>query len=121
MLSHARIPVAGSHSLREACRYWEMRRLPYNLALAAVFVAWLVFGPPLGPVARQDLLALVVLALIANVLYCAAYPLDIAFGRTAWSAAWRRYGRAALWSLGTVLALALESYWIADEIFSRLG
>lgn len=118
-------PPAGDVSrtpasaLREACRYWEMRRLPFNLALAAVFAAWLLCGPPLGPVTAPDLLALLALALAANALHCTAYPIDLALRHR--PAGWHRYGRAVLWSLGTMLALALESYWIADEIIPRLG
>jgi hypothetical protein len=30
--------------LADAIRYWEFRRIPYNLILAAIFVAWVVFS-----------------------------------------------------------------------------
>jgi len=109
------------HVLRDAIGYWEARRLPYNLALAVAFVFWLVFGTRLGPVTRQDLLALVVLAVLANVCYCTAYLVDLPFVSSPWRAGWRRWGRLSLWVAGTLFALVLENYWIADEIYAGVA
>jgi hypothetical protein len=59
----------------EAIRYWEPRRVIYNLVLVAVVVAYFVAG---YPASKQDLttdsiLVLFLLAVVANVAYCAAY------------------------------------------------
>ena len=109
-------------SLSEAAQFWEPQRLAYNLALAAVFAAWvLATWPHFRPAfALIPVLQLGVLALLANVCYCAAYLVDIPIRLSNWSAMhgkfWQR-GRWGLWLLGTVLAIVFENYWIADEIY----
>jgi hypothetical protein len=102
----------------DAIRFWEPRRLVYNFLLAAVVVVWLVttwphFRPALT---LLSLLLLAVLALLANVCYCAAYFVDIPMQRSSLSAVWRRQ-RWGLWLLGTLLAIVLANYWIVDEIY----
>lgn len=110
-------------SFAEAARFWEPRRVIYNLILTAVAVFWVVkTWPHFRPAAfRLDaLLKLSVLALLANVCYSAAYLVD--FGMQ-WSGLWAggsatsSRGRWALWVLGTLLAMLMESYWIMDEIY----
>lgn len=120
-LSRNRFSRGHSHALRDAIGYWEARRLPYNLALAVVLVFWLVFAAGPGPVTRQDLLALVVLAVLANTCYCMAYLVDLSFGSSPWRDGWRRWGRPSLWAAGTIFALVLENYWIADEIYAGIA
>lgn len=102
----------------DAIRFWEFRRLFYNLALAAASIAWLVatwphFRPALTV---NSLLLFSVLALIANACYCAAYLVDIPMQLSALCITWKRY-RWILWLAGTLLALLLTNYWIADEIY----
>ena len=105
-------------SLADAIRFWEPRRLVYNFVLTAVAVVWLVATWPHFRVALtlSSLLFLAILALLANVCYCAAYLVDIPMQRSALSAVWshRRWG---LWLMGTLLAIVVENYWIADEIY----
>jgi hypothetical protein len=57
-----------------------------------------------------------VLALLANLCYCAAYLADLAIQNLLPNFAWNR-SRWAIWSLGTLFAIVLESYWINDEIY----
>jgi len=66
-------------ALSDAIRYWERRRIIYNLALVVVvaveFVAHL-------PASRSELTfatleCLFVLAVLANIAYCAAYVVDV--------------------------------------------
>ena len=102
----------------DAIRYWEPRRLIYNFVLAAVAVAWVVgtwphFRPALTLI---HLLQLSVLALLANVCYCAAYLVDIPMLHSDLSAGWRQR-RWILFLLGTLFAFVFENYWIADEIY----
>ncbi len=108
--------------VRDAARYWEPRRVAYNLALASVALVWLYltwaqFRTAFDP---HSLPALVVLVLIANACYCAGYFPEMVLGRSPFRVAWRRW-RWVVWVAGTLLAIALECYWIADEIHPYLG
>jgi hypothetical protein len=108
--------------LRDAIRYWEPRRIWYNVALTALAGAWLVLTwPHFRPALTLDSLTKVlVLAALANVCYSAAYLVDIPMQLSAASAAWRQW-RWALWLFGTILALLFACYWIADEIYPYVG
>src|ERR1700758_5236515 len=65
--------------LSNAIRYWEPRRLAYNLLLAVVVVIHFVRGLPFSKTVLQfnTLLLLFILAVLANVAYCAAYVPDV--------------------------------------------
>jgi uncharacterized membrane protein YhhN len=102
----------------DAVRFWELRRLIYNFVLLAVVVAWVAgtwphFRPMFEP---QSLLLLAVLALLANACYCAAYLVDIPLQCSPLGAMWKRR-RWTLWLAGTLFAILLANYWIADEIY----
>lgn len=102
--------------LDDALRYWELRRIPYNLVLVAVVIAWAVATRshihwPLWGLA----LALFVLAALANVLYSAAYCVDIFIQRSSFGDLWRRR-RWILWLAGMLLAVALANVWIIGQI-----
>ncbi len=103
---------------KEAVRFWEPRRVIYNLILTAVVVAWVVATWPhfRAILTLQSLLLLSILGLIANICYCAAYVVDIPMQASALSNAWRR-GRWGLWAVGTLCAIIAANYWIADEIY----
>lgn len=101
-----------------AVRFWEPRRVAYNLVLTVVTVTWFLldwrhFLPGLS---LQMLLALLLLALAANFCYCAAYLIDIPLQYSPFRAAWRRR-RWWLWLAGVLLGVVLASYWINDEIY----
>lgn len=105
--------------LRDAARYWEPRRLAYNIVLTFVALLWLlVTWPHFRPVLHNAhyLGSLLVLALIANACYSAAYVVE--FAGQSWSRqeTWHAV-RRILWLTGTLLAIAAETYWIADEIY----
>jgi len=101
----------------QAARFWEPLRIAYNLALVGVVFSWVVatwphFRPALS---FSSLLPMSVLALIANVLYSAAYLVDLPLQQAA-----RKFlgsGRWILWTVGTLFAIVLSSYWIVDEIY----
>ena len=101
-----------------AGRYWEPRRLAYNGALALIALGWLVFTwPHFRPALNLRAAgAIAVLAILANVGYSAIYPVEIAAQLSPARTAWIRW-RFLVWLLGTLFALALEMYWIADEIY----
>ena len=108
----------SSDVLRDSISFWERRRVPYNLVLAAVALAWVIATWPhfRGALTTRHLLALVVLALCANTCYCAAYLIDVPMQAEATRAAWRRKRWMLFWA-GMLLAVLLENYWIADEIY----
>ena len=104
--------------LVDAIRFWEPRRLAYNGVLGAVVVIWLVATWPhfRSALVLSSLRYVAVYALIVNVLYCAAYVGDVFLQVSAAGPVLSRR-RWTLWGLGTVLALIVENYWIADEIY----
>ena len=112
-------PLGPFHGpFADALRYWEPRRLAYNLVLIAVTFAWVAgtwphFRPELT---LSSLPPMAVLALLANVCYCAAYIVDIAMLHSSVASVWGRR-RWILWLVGTLFAILLASYWIVDEIY----
>ncbi|HEX6614052.1 MAG TPA: hypothetical protein VF022_09340, partial [Rhodanobacteraceae bacterium] len=65
------------------------------------------------------LLALAVLAVLANVCYCAAYLVDLPMQLSSHVGAWRRW-RWLLWVFGILFGMALAWYWTGDEILPVL-
>src|SRR5690349_13897584 len=104
--------------LMVAVKFWEPRRLLYNLLLFGVVVSWLVkTWPHFRPaMTLESLVIMTVLALLANVCYCAAYHAEVLIQNAASSAACNRQ-RWAIWVVGTLFAIVFENYWIADEIY----
>ena len=104
--------------LAAAARFWEPRRVLYNLLLFGVVVIWVVKSwPHFRPAMTLESLGIMtVLALLANACYCAAYLAEILIQNATSSAAWNRQ-RWVIWVVGTVLAILFENYWIADEIY----
>ena len=66
--------------LSDAIRYWEIRRFLYNGVLAAIVVVHFVLNLPASKksLSFDWFLLLVVLAVLANVAYCAAYVVAVA-------------------------------------------
>jgi hypothetical protein len=62
-----------------AIRYWEPRRVVYNIVLAAVVGTYYVVAQPASKHAltTDTILVLFLLAVLANVAYCAAYLVDV--------------------------------------------
>jgi hypothetical protein len=116
-------PTAASPSpfrdvITDAIRYWEPRRVGYNLVLAAIVLGWIALTWPhfRSAFIWPSLLALFVLAVLANVCYCAAYLVDIPLQYSAFQTSWRRR-RWALWLIGVAFAGVIAFYWVADEIY----
>jgi hypothetical protein len=117
-------PLTQANSLQfrdlitDAIRYWEFRRVWYNLVLAAIVLGWVVLTWPhfRGAFTWPPLFAIFVLAVLANVCYCAAYLVDVPLQYSAFQNTWRRR-RWALWLIGVTFAGVITFYWIADEIY----
>jgi hypothetical protein len=101
----------------EALRYWEPRRIVYNVALllvvAGVFLAHL-------PAARERLTfetveILFVLAVLANISYCAAHAVDVMVQLSTVRPVWLR-ARWTLFATGVVLAAILSH--LCRQIFA---
>jgi len=107
-----------SVDLRDASRFWEPRRLWYNVVLFLIVVLWVAltwphFRPAMNWVALGKM---TVLALLANLCYCAGYVAEGFIQPLFPQATWRR-ARWAVWTVGILLAILLSNYWIADEIY----
>ena len=111
-------PPPFAEVLGDALGYWEPRRIGYNVILAVIVVGWVMLTWPhfRGAFTWNSLLALFVLAVLANVCYCAAYVVDVPLQYSAFRDRWRRR-RWMLWTLGALLAAAITYYWVADEIY----
>ena len=105
----------------DAVRYWEPRRLVYNLVLIGVTVAWVVatwphFRPALT---LSSLPPMAALALLANVCYCAAYIVDLFVQASAFRSQWHQF-RWLLYALGSAFAAVLTRY-VSMGLFAAVG
>ena len=114
------LPAVEAPNFRDvianAVRYWEPRRLVYNAVLLAV-VLLAYWGE--WPEARQtlnfeSLLALFILAVLANLAYCAAYLPDVALQYSSLRSTWLEW-RFLLLVIGVLFAAAL-TYFFALSI-----
>lgn len=109
-------------NFRDAYRFWEPRRIWYNAILTLAVLLWVLFTwphfrPALNLVAFGKLL---VLAGLANVCYCAGYVAEFFMQPALPPSFWRRT-RLTLWLAGILIALVMENYCIADEIYPDIA
>ena len=107
--------------ITEAIRYWEPRRLLYNGVLMLIVLVYFALG---YPAAKQDLkldemLVIFLLAVLANVAYCAAYVADVFAQWSSFRERWRRY-RWVLFSIGLIFAGIITRFF-AIGFFSIHG
>jgi hypothetical protein len=109
----ARLSVYAANALR----YWEPRRLIYNGALAAVVCVHVALQWPASrdKLSLDVLLGMFVLAVIANVAYCAAYAVDLFVQFSGLDAAWR-VGRVVLLVVGTAFAAAITHFIVQNGL-----
>ncbi len=107
--------------LGNAIRYWEPRRILYNLLLAVIVVFHFVRGLPFSRTVLQfnTLLLLFVLAVLANVAYCAAYVPDVFAQMSSLRDSWLRY-RWVLLVVGLAFAAVLAHFWSWGLFDSRV-
>lgn len=111
-------PPAPPPTLRsmwsDSLRYWEPRRLIYNVLLIAVVGVQLVIVQGLGPLLSfHGLLLLVVMAAAANLCYTTAYLVDLSLQCSDWREQWLGQ-RGTLFFLGCTLAVALAVLSLPD-------
>jgi hypothetical protein len=107
--------------ISDAIRYWEPRRIAYNVVLTIIVLGWVTLTWPQfrRALTWRSALAAGVLAVLANVCYCAAYLVDVTVQYSAVRNSWLRK-RWALWVIGVICAGAIACYWIADEVYPSL-
>jgi len=99
-------------ALTDALSYWEPRRLIYNAALAVVVVVQVARAWPASRhiLKLDSILGLFILAVLANVAYCAAYIPDVLIQQSALRSTWLRY-RWILLGVGCLFAAALTYFF----------
>jgi uncharacterized membrane protein len=105
--------------LSNAIRYWEPRRIVYNLVLAVIVVVHFAHGLPFSKSTLQfnSLLFLFALAVLANVAYCAAYIPDVFAQMSGLRDSWLRF-RWVLFVIGLAFA-AILAHFFSLSMFGR--
>ena len=105
----------------DALRYWERRRLLYNVVLAAIVLGYFAAGWPESRslLTWDSVLELFALAVLANVCYCAAYGVDLFVQLSAFRDAWSR-SRWILLAIGLALAAVITRF-VAIGLFLPYG
>ena len=103
---------------RSAIRYWERRRIVYNLAL--LFPALVGYALPAGVAAGVGderrlgfgmvAVLFILSALGANICFSLGYALEFLFGRDVPESRWLRFWRPLLVVLGTLFAMFLSLF-----------
>ena len=96
----------------DALRYWEPRRLVYNTVLMAVVCAHVVAGWPGARVflSWDVLFMFFILAVLANIAYCACYAVDLFVQFSGVRGEWRRH-RWWLLAIGTAFAAVIAHFF----------
>jgi hypothetical protein len=93
--------------ITDSIRYWEPRRIAFNIVLALVVAGSFVqHQASLATLTWQPVAGMLLAAVLANVLYCAAYAADLMVQSSDYQAAWRRR-RWLLWVVGTAFAAGM--------------
>ena len=103
------IPCMDTTNLREsvtdAIRFWEPRRLIYNAVLAAIVLIYFAISYPASKaqLSLNGALGVFLLAVLANMAYCAAYAADIFAQISGYRELWQKY-RWILFLIGILFA-----------------
>ena len=92
--------------LKNAARFWERQRVWYNAVLLLTVVLWVGFTwPHFRPAMNLGALGkMTVLALLANLCYCAGYAMEGFIQPLVQQAYWRRL-RWVVWVVGMLFAV----------------
>lgn len=105
-------------ALTDAIRYWEPRRVLYNFLLAGIVLTYFGLSYPAsrGMLSVDGVLVVFILAVLANVAYCAAYAADIFAQLSGFRFAWLKY-RWILFLIGILFAGTITRF-LALALFS---
>jgi hypothetical protein len=108
-------------TMADAIRYWEPLRIGYNLVLAIVVLLSFWIGYPASKAALSGDLAqfVFILAVLANVAYCAVYPVDVFAQFSGYRDLWRKY-RWVLFVIGMLFA-GIITHFFSIGLFSGAG
>jgi hypothetical protein len=95
-----------------AIRYWEPLRIVYNVVLAAVVGIYFRLAWPNSRLAihTDTILVLFLMAVLANVAYCAAYVVDVFAQMSGLREQWMS-ARWILFVIGTAFAAVLTRFF----------
>lgn len=99
-------------SVTGAIRYWEPRRLVYNLVLSAIVLTYFGMHYPatMSLLSIDSVVFLFLLVVLANVAYCAAYPVDIFVSASSYREQWQKR-RWMLFSIGLLFAAVITRFF----------
>jgi hypothetical protein len=104
--------------MTDAIRYWEPLRIGYNVVLAVIVLVYFWIGYPASKSALSGNLAqfVFILAVLANVAYCAVYLVDVFAQASGYRDVWRKF-RWLLFLIGTLFA-GIITHFFAMGLFS---
>jgi len=96
----------------DAIRFWEPLRVAYNLVLGAIVLIYFAMGYPASKtsVTFDGVLLVILLAVLANVAFCAAYIPDVFAQASGYRETWRKV-RWVLFAVGLLFASILTRFW----------
>src|ERR1051326_3476088 len=97
-------------------RYWESRRVIFNIVLVLVVAGDFVAARPQPSVTLGTIMILFLLAVLANVCYCGAYIVDLFVQFSGLHGAWGK-GRIVVLVVGTAFA-AVIAHFVALAMFT---
>ena len=101
----------------DAIKFWEKNRIIYNIILAVIVIGFIIYGSFNGSEINiiDTVVSLFILAVIANVLYTAAYIPDLFVQLSEFRETWLKY-RWILFLIGLILA-SLYTIMISHSMF----
>lgn len=98
--------------ISNAIRFWERGRILYNGTLALIFCYYFLAAWPASKslVTLNAVLILFILAILANIAYCAAYIIDIFAQLSSLRLSWLRF-RWVLFLVGLLFASIITRFF----------
>jgi len=95
----------------DAIKFWEPRRIIYNLVLAAIVILYFATGYPSSKamLSVDFALGLFLLAVAANIVCCAASLVDVFVQASGFREVWQR-SRWVLFVIGTTFAAVITRF-----------
>lgn len=105
--------------LTNAISYWETRRIIYNAVLAVIVLGYFVANLPGSwhRITPDVIFELFILAVLANIAYCAAYLADVVTQMSGFRELWLRL-RWIVFLIGLAFASILTR-WFTMGFFSK--
>jgi hypothetical protein len=104
--------------LTNAISFWEIRRIIYNAVPGAIVIGYFVASLPgsLQLITPDVIFALFILAVLANIAYCAAYLVDFVVQMSGFRELWLRL-RWILFLIGLAFASILTRWFTVGVFF----